>query len=112
MAGYLPADIRRERTAAAQQQSAVYLIQDSSNEFTRIRAGYSLGKIDKHNPVAISTLLESVGSYSDRGTNFAALALHRLGQIGKDNPVVISALVDLIANHQNENIRSVTVSKR
>ncbi len=88
----------------------VYLIQDSSNEFTRIRAGYSLGKIDKHNPVAISTLLESVASYSDRGTNFAALALHRLGQIGKDNPVVISALVDLIANHQNENIRLQAIS--
>ncbi len=79
------------------------LIRNSGNEETRWRAAYSLGEIDKDNPVAIEALVELIRTSQDENTRWRAA--DSLGKIGKDNPVAISALVELIGYSGDEDTR-------
>ncbi|TAF56835.1 MAG: HEAT repeat domain-containing protein [Oscillatoriales cyanobacterium] len=56
----------------------------------------SLGKIDKDNSVAISALVDLIGTFQDKNTQRRAAV--SLGKICKDNVVAIASLVDLIRN--------------
>ncbi|MCW6053024.1 HEAT repeat domain-containing protein [Lyngbya sp. CCAP 1446/10] len=81
-------------------EALIELIGTSQNENTRLKAAYSLGEIDKYNPVAISALGELIRTSGDEDTRREAA--ESLGKIDKDNPEAIAALVELIRNSDNE----------
>ena len=78
----------------------VGLIGTSKNEYTRLRAAESLGKIDKDNPTAIAHLVKVIRTSKSKDTLWRAA--ESLGEIGKDNPRAIAALVELIGTSEDQ----------
>ncbi|MFM9263880.1 HEAT repeat domain-containing protein [Tychonema sp. BBK16] len=88
------------------RQSAIYhlvkLMRTSQiDEDTQIEVVKELAEIGGYNPVAISGLVELIGTSEDDNTWRSAI--DSLGKIDKDNSVAISALVDLIGTFQDKN---------
>ncbi|QJB47171.1 NACHT domain-containing protein [Dolichospermum flos-aquae CCAP 1403/13F] len=81
----------------------VKLIETSKDQFIRVCAALSLGKIHPDNPVAIAALVELINTSQD--DNIRKLAAANLEQIGVGNPVVIAAFVKIINTSQDEGIR-------
>ncbi|WP_293278609.1 NACHT domain-containing NTPase [Microcoleus sp. PH2017_31_RDM_U_A] len=68
---------------------------------TQIEVVKELAEIGGSNPVAMSGLVELIGTSEDDNTWRSAI--NSLGKIDKDNSVAISALVDLIGTFQDKN---------
>ncbi|MCC3590241.1 NACHT domain-containing protein [Microcoleus sp. PH2017_28_MFU_U_A] len=68
---------------------------------TQIEVVKELAEIGGSNPVAMSGLVELIGTSEDDNTWRSAI--DSLGKIDKDNSVAISALVDLIGTFQDKN---------
>ncbi|MEZ2285322.1 HEAT repeat domain-containing protein [Microcoleus sp.] len=100
-------DILKETDRKRAIAALVELIRNLGDQpIRRGLVGYSLGKIDKDNPVALSSLIELIRNSGDE--NIRLLAAYSLGRISKDNPVVIEALVELLRTSQDENTRRET----
>ncbi|MEB3177639.1 MAG: NACHT domain-containing protein [Nostocaceae cyanobacterium] len=86
----------------------IELIQNCQDEYIRLDAAYTLGKIDKYNSLSITSLLELIQTFQDE--NFRWLSAYYLIEIGKDNPFAINALIELSKTSLDENIRHLTTS--
>ncbi|MCC3508800.1 MAG: HEAT repeat domain-containing protein [Microcoleus sp. PH2017_17_BER_D_A] len=87
-------------------QSAIYhlvklMCTSQIDEDTQIEVVKELAEIGGSNPVAMSGLVELIGTSEDDNTWRSAI--DSLGKIDKDNSVAISALVDLIGTFQDKN---------
>ncbi|HEY9809045.1 MAG TPA: NACHT domain-containing protein, partial [Halomicronema sp.] len=78
----------------------IAIIENCPDEFTRMQAAASLGKIDPGNPQAFAALVNLVETTEDKFTRWLAAA--SLGNIGQGNPQAFAALVNPVETTEDK----------